>query len=129
MTMTFIDMTEDEFDDAYPLRTNHLNPHTSWVLGDGPGCLFETHGEELEFVRKQPPETVWTLVDGDEGDQYLISGFHFANRIGYLVAEKPVPEGVEIQVRIPMQDPPEDEADMPGDNRPGLPQTSESTEA
>lgn len=103
MTHSLIEITEDEFDSTYPLRTNHLNPHASWAYVDERGCLFETYGEELAFVREQSPHTIWTLVDGDDGDQYLLSGFHFVNRIGYLLSTLPVPEGIDIQVRIPMQ--------------------------
>ena len=99
MTTTFIEIDEDAFDALYPLRTNHLNPTASWAYGDGPGCLFETYGEELEFIRQQDPLTVWTFVDGD---QYLVSGFHYVNRIGYLISTVPVQAGVDIQVRIPM---------------------------
>ena len=47
------EMTEDEFDEQYPLVTNHINPHASWVIGDGPGCLFETYGDELDFVEAE----------------------------------------------------------------------------
>src|SRR5580704_2001613 len=104
-----IEMSEDEFDDKYPLIKNHLNPNASWCIGDGPGCLFETYGEELEFVRQQDPRTVWTLVDGDEADQYLLSGFHFVNRIGYLVSTVAISEEADIQVRIPMQPDPNDD--------------------
>ncbi len=103
MTDDLIEIPEDEFDATYPLKTNHLRADASWDYGDG-GCLFETYGEELEFVRQQDPRTIWTLVDGDDGDQYLISGFHVVNRIGYLISTVPVPEGIEIQVRIPMED-------------------------
>ena len=103
MTHSLIEITEDEFDARYPLRTNHLNPHASWAFGDDRGCLFETYGEELAFVRQQDRRTIWTLVDGDDGDQYLQSGFHIVNRIGYLLSTVPVPEGADIQVRIPMQ--------------------------
>jgi hypothetical protein len=53
---------------------------------------------------------VWTLVDGDDGDQYLLSGFHFVNRIGYLVSTVAVPEGLDINVRLPMQSPCDGEA-------------------
>ncbi len=102
MTTTFIEIDEDAFDALYPLRTNHLNPTASWVYGEGPGCLFETYGKELEFVRQQDPLTVWTFVDGDDGDQYLVSGIHFVNRIGYLISTVQVPTGVDIQVRIAM---------------------------
>ena len=115
MTDDLIEITEDEFDATYPLRTNHLRPDASWDYGDG-GCLFETCGEELAFVRSQDPRTVWTLVDGDDGDQYLVSGCHFVNRIGYLVSTIPVPEGTDIQVHIPMESdesPDRDEEEAP----------------
>src|SRR5579871_4995271 len=103
MTNTPIEISEVEFDACYPLLVNHLNPHASWATGDGTGCLFETYGEELEFVRRQDPRTVWTLVDGDDGDQYVVSGFHFVNRIGYLVSTVPIPYDTDIAVHIPMQ--------------------------
>src|SRR5690348_14429772 len=76
MTGTIIELSEDAFDTNYPLLTNHLNPTASWAYGEGIGCLFETYGEELAFVRRQDPRTVWTFIDGDDGDQYVLSGFH-----------------------------------------------------
>src|SRR5580765_4047590 len=103
MTNTPTEMSEEEFDASYPLITNHLNRNASWGDGDGPGCLFETYGDELEFVRQQDPQTVWTFVDGDDGDQYVISGFHFVNRIGYLISTVAVLAGMDIEVRIPRQ--------------------------
>jgi len=103
MTDTFIELTEEAFDAQYSLRTNHINPHPGWAYGENGGCLFETYGEELAFVRSQDPRTVWTLTDGDDGDQYLLSGFHLVNRIAYLISTSPVPEGTTIQVHIPMQ--------------------------
>lgn len=106
MTNTFMQLSEDAFDEAYPLVTNHLNPNASWSYGSGPGagCLFETYGEELEFVRSRDPATIWTIVDGDDGDQYIISGYHLVNRIGYLISTKPVPDDLDIEVHIPMND-------------------------
>ena len=104
MTSPLIQLSEDEFDDQYPLVRNHLNPNASWSYDDGPGCLFETYGEELEFVRRQDPTHVWTFLDGDEDGQYLASGFHFVNRIGYLISTVPVPPDVDIEVRIPRSD-------------------------
>jgi hypothetical protein len=49
---------------------------------------FETYGEEVEFVAKQDPKTIWTEVDGD-GGTYIIAGFHYVNRIHYYVTENP----------------------------------------
>jgi hypothetical protein len=103
MTETFKELSEDEFDTLYTLVPNHLNPSAGWALGEGRGCLFETCGDELDFVRRQDPRTIWTLLDGDDGDLYLASGYHLVNRIGYLISTMPVPEGVIIEVHIPMQ--------------------------
>jgi len=101
MTNALIEMTEDTFDANYSLRTNHLNPHAGWAFGNDRGCLFETSGEELSFVCQQYPNTIWTLVDGDDGDQYLLSGYRIVNRIGYLLSTEAVPDGTHIQVHIP----------------------------
>jgi len=105
----FMELTEEEFETQFPLVTNRLNPHATWGDERG-GCLFETYGEELAFVRRQDPRTVWTLVDGEDGDLYVLSGFHFVNRIGYLLSQEPLPDGQEVQVQIPM-----DENPVPGD--------------
>ena len=119
MSETFIEHTEDEFDDRYTLVRNHLDPHASWAYGEGPGCLFNTYGPELQFVTQQDPRTIWTLVDGDEGNQYVLSGFHFVNRIGYLISKEVVPESINIEVLIPTEtDPePEDGPDEVADDR------------
>jgi len=93
-------MTEDEFDKQYPLITNHIDPSASWAFGDGPGCLFNIYGPEQDFVRSQDPRTVWTLVDGDDGNQYVISGYHLVNRIGYLISTIPFPKDAVIEVPI-----------------------------
>ena len=102
MTETFIELTEDEFDAEYSLVVNHINPSATWAIGDGPGHLFNTYGEELSFVGRQNPRTIWTLVDGDDGDMYLISGFHFVNRVGYILTTTPVPTDTMIQVHLPL---------------------------
>jgi hypothetical protein len=100
MTKTLIELTEDEFDAMYPLVHNNINPNASWAFGEGPGCLFETYGEELDFVRRQDPRTVWTLVDGDDGNQYVTNGYHFVNRIGYLISTVLCPDDADIEVPI-----------------------------
>jgi hypothetical protein len=103
MTDTIIQLTEEEFAARYPLRTNHLNPTAGWANRQGIGCLFETYSAELAFLHQQNPRTVWTLLDDGDGGQYVESGFHLVNRIGYLVSTVPVPERMVIQVSIPTQ--------------------------
>ena len=103
----FIQLNEDEFNEQFPLLTNHLNPNASWVYigendADQRGCLFETYGEEHEFVRKQDPRCIWTLIDNNDGEpSFLSSGYHWVNRLGYLISRIPVPEGKQIEVALP----------------------------
>lgn len=103
-TETLTELTEDGFDDLYPLLRNHLNPQAGWAYDEERGCMFETYGEELAFILEQDPRNVWTLVDGDghddEADQFLVNGIHFVNRIGYLVSTRQWPEDACIQVPL-----------------------------
>jgi hypothetical protein len=99
MSDSFVELSEDEFCAQYPLRPNHLNPDACWSYG-GDGCLFETYGEERDFVRQQDPATVWTLVDDGNDGECILSGYHWVNRLGYMVSTVPVPEDTDIEVRI-----------------------------
>ena len=99
-----IEMTEDTFDNTYPLLTNHICSNASWAHANDNGCMFETSGDELAFVRQQNPRTIWTILDGEDGDLYVMSGYHFVNRIGYFISKIAVPEGTDIQVHILMDD-------------------------
>lgn len=77
-------LDEDTFLQRFPLRHNHLANDAPFV-----GCMFETYGNELAFVREQNMRCVWTVLDCD-GELSIASGFHFVNRIGYLVSTIPV---------------------------------------
>ena len=51
--------------------------------------MFETFGKELEWVKDQPENKVWTLMDDDDGNLVITTGFHVVNRVGYYVTEIP----------------------------------------
>jgi hypothetical protein len=57
------------------------------------GCdKFETYGKELDYVlsiANTEPARVWTLVDGDDGNLYIVSGYHLVNRINYFITQNP----------------------------------------
>jgi hypothetical protein len=61
------------------------------------GTMFETFGPEVDFVRSQPPENVWTLLDCD-GKLIVADGYHFVNRLGYYVTEVACPREQQIDV-------------------------------
>jgi hypothetical protein len=92
-------LTEDEFVTRYPLVRNHINQVAVWTYDDGQGCMFETHGPESEFVMRQDPRRVWTLLDAGDGE-YIQSGLHLVNRLGHFVSTEQVPEGVSVEVDV-----------------------------
>jgi hypothetical protein len=56
--------------------------------------MFETYGDEREFVHAQPPENVWTVCEAYTGDLTGISsGFHWINCLGYIITAYPWREG------------------------------------
>ena len=59
---------------------------------------FETYGEELYYVLKvayTEPKRIWTLVDGDDGNLYIASGYHLVNRINYFITHNPCEQEYE----------------------------------
>ena len=50
--------------------------------------MFETYGEEVEFVQAQDPKYVWTNVQGDMSD-LIVAGYAYVNRLCYYVTEIP----------------------------------------
>lgn len=100
MNVLLREWTEDEFDDRVTLIPNHLNAAAGWTTHAGRGCLFETHGEELEFILRQDTRRIWTLLDDEYGDLFLLSGFHVVNRIGYLLSRECVASDVIYRVRL-----------------------------
>lgn len=50
--------------------------------------MFETYGEEVEFVTKYDPKYIWTYIQGDMSD-LLVAGYHYVNRLGYYISSVP----------------------------------------
>ena len=92
---TFIEMTEDEWFETYKPIKNHIDIHSSFD-----GHMFETYGDEVEFVKAQDENRIWMYGDGDDGGSYVWSGWHYVNRIGYFITEVPCPADTTIQVQI-----------------------------
>jgi len=69
------------------------------VMRQAKDYMFETYGEEVEFVKSQDPSKIWMYGDGDDGGSYIWSGWGFVNRIGYFITEVPFPDNTTIQVQ------------------------------
>jgi hypothetical protein len=98
MTETFIELTIREFDNQYTFLPNHITPSSSWACGKRNYGLFETYGEEFDYVRHYDPKNVWTLIDGNDGNLYAISGLYYINRLGYLLSREQVTSNTTIEV-------------------------------
>jgi hypothetical protein len=62
--------------------------------------MFETYGDEVEFVKSQDPAKIWMYGDGDDGGSYIWSGWGFVNRLGYFITEVPCPPDTTIQIQV-----------------------------
>lgn len=88
-------MNIEEWDNKFKPVLNHLNDNASWD-----GVMFETYGEEEQYVYAQDPLKVWTYVDGEDGSTYLINGRALVNRIGYLICEVPYDDHDFMEIKV-----------------------------
>ena len=95
MTNNLIELTFEEADEQFRFIPNNYDEYSSFD-----GLMFETYGDEVEFVKSQSPDKIWMYGDGDDGGLYIWSGWGFVNRIGYFVSEKPVPANTIIQIQV-----------------------------
>ncbi len=58
----------------------------------GSPMYFETFGKELDYVKYHDDHFIWTLIEVD-GCHYIVQGFHYVNRLNYLIASVPYKEG------------------------------------
>jgi len=94
-----IELTEEEWFDTFKPLPNLIDPDASFSDGEN-GYMFETYGKELEFVKAQDPNRIWTYCDGDNGGTYIFQGMRVVNRIGYFISEQPVPDNTTIQIMV-----------------------------
>ena len=91
----FIEVDFDEWCETYKPIKNHIDTNASFD-----GEMFETYGDEVEFVKAQDENRIWMYGDGDDGGSYIWSGWGFVNRIGYFITEVPFPDNTTIQVQV-----------------------------
>jgi hypothetical protein len=87
-----LQLTDSDFYDKYHpefnqilLKTSIYKPEDMCAFG---GCMYETFDEEFDYVKNQPKENVWTIID-EEDELYIVSGLHIINRVGYLITKEP----------------------------------------
>jgi hypothetical protein len=94
-----IQLTEDEWFEQFKPIPNHLDENASFNDGEH-GYMFETYGDEVEFVKSQDSNRIWTYSDGDDGGTYISDGYHVVNRIGYFVTAVPYDDKQYYQIQL-----------------------------
>jgi hypothetical protein len=92
METKFVSLTWKEFEDKFKPIKNHFR-------NDPDEIMFETYGEEVDFVRAQDANRIWTYADGDYCS-YVGSGYHFVNRIGYYITELPFEDDTQYEIVV-----------------------------
>jgi hypothetical protein len=85
---TIVQLTSDQFDESYRPIPAH----------DGSNMRPLDWTPEMEAAHREC--RVWTAVDGDNGELILMSGWHFVNRFGYIVTERPYDPLILYEVEI-----------------------------
>jgi hypothetical protein len=69
-----------EWETKFKPKQNHLSKFE---------CkMYETYGEEYDYIKSLDPKYVWTNVQGDMSD-LLVAGVAWVNRLSYYVCEIP----------------------------------------
>ena len=99
----FIELTEEEWFDTFKPLPNLIDPDASFSDGEN-GYMFETYGPELNFVKAQDLNRIWTYCDGDVDGTYIFQGMRIVNRIGYFVTTVPFDANKDYQIQISKED-------------------------
>jgi len=73
-------ITEKEFEKIYEPIINQFEL-------DKKTFLFKDCGEQFDFISKQSPNNIFTLIEKD-GQKVLVAGIAFLNRIGFYVTKR-----------------------------------------
>ena len=86
---------EDAF---YAYFKPYRHPEAQHAVWGGHG--LETHSKDFELVRRLDEDYVWTVIDGENGEQWITPGIRHVNRVCYLVTEAPH-AGLDVDFRCP----------------------------
>jgi hypothetical protein len=90
----YVSLTWKEWQERFKPIKNHF------AKNDPDLEMFETYGEEVEFVISKAEENkVWTWADGDYCS-FVSNGYHYVNRIGYYVCEVPYDNDTEYEIIV-----------------------------
>jgi len=98
-----IELTEEEWFEQFKPIPNHIDENASFHDGEQ-GYMFETYGTELDFVKAQDPNRIWTYCDNDISGTSIFQGMRIVNRIGYFITSVPFSGDKDYQIQISNED-------------------------
>ena len=90
-----MEISFEEFVERFEPEVNGFDENASFD-----GYMFETYGDELEYVLEQQKryQDVWTLIEED-GKRYIVYGMKKVNRLGYFVTHHlPLNPGIVVDL-------------------------------
>lgn len=90
----YLSLTWEEFVEQYKPETNKFSK-------DPDQLMYETYGQEVDYVASVDPHRVWTFLDSD-GGSVTVEGMHYVNRIGYYVTEVPWIDSTAYEIDLQM---------------------------
>jgi hypothetical protein len=90
---------------TYEEFAERFEPKKNQFVADAPydECMFETYGDELIYIQgiwKKRPHYVWTIISADDGAAWIVPGYHFVNREGYLITQQPCNTDVQVDMDL-----------------------------
>ena len=81
-------ITFEKFEEIYKPQKNPFVQDSSYN-----GCMFETFGKEVDYIvslanNPESKQNVWTLLECNDEEQYIVPGYSLINRLGYFISEK-----------------------------------------
>lgn len=82
---TFYSKYHPEFNRIYQAQDTEKAPEDRCPFA---GCMYETYGAEYEVIKamiEENPKRIWTIQDADNDTIWIVAGFQYINRLGYLI--------------------------------------------
>jgi len=84
MIKIHLQLTWEEFEAQFKPIKNPINEDAALD-----GFMFETYEPEVTIVKSTDPLKIWTYGDGDDNCSLISEGWHYVNRLGYVLTEVP----------------------------------------
>jgi len=60
---------------------------------------WDSPEDKAKLEAAKAADTLWTAVDCD-GELYLTNGYHYVNRMYYVISVRPCPAGLDINIHL-----------------------------